>query len=108
MQSVFFWGVLISICSYSFWRRPNYFSSSLTVTVFDPGEINIFSIYSFFRCAEDMGGVKVFLEGSEWHGRKICRLGQTTHSTKKCSVNARILVTYSATFSASKFDSRKP
>ena len=45
--------------------------------------------------------MKVFLEGSEWHGRKICRLGQTTHSTKKCSVNTRILVTYSATFSSS-------
>ena len=35
---------LISVCSYSFWRRSYYFWSSWTVTVFDPGGIN-FLIY---------------------------------------------------------------
>ena len=42
-------GGLISICSYSFWRRPNDFLSSLTVAVFDPGEIIIiFDIQVFY------------------------------------------------------------
>ena len=39
---------LISLCSYSFWRRSNYFLSSWSITVIDPGGINVFFlIYSF-------------------------------------------------------------
>ena len=34
--------MLISLCSYSFWRRSNFFLSSWRVTVIDPGGINIF------------------------------------------------------------------
>ena len=33
--------------------------------------------------------MKVFLEVSEWHGRKNFRVGQTIHSTKKCSVHEK-------------------
>ena len=39
---------LIFLCSYSFWRRSNYFLSSWRVTVFDPGGINIFLFMQFF------------------------------------------------------------
>ena len=45
---------LISVCSYSFWRRSNYFLSSGTVAVFDPGGINIFLKYSFSRCVRSV------------------------------------------------------
>ena len=48
----FFWEGLISICSYSFWRRPNYFLSSLTVAVLDPGEIMIFFDIQFFPAVQ--------------------------------------------------------
>ena len=34
--------MVICVCSFSFWRRSNYFLRSWTVTVFDPGGINIF------------------------------------------------------------------
>ena len=43
----FILGGIISICSYSFWRRSNYFLSSWRVTVFDPGGINIFLFMQF-------------------------------------------------------------
>ena len=50
LSSCFFliWRELIGLCSYSFWRRSNYFLSSWTVAVFDPRGTVIFMMYSFF------------------------------------------------------------
>ena len=48
MQLFFLFGRLISICSYSFWRRSNYFLSSWTVAVFDLGGILFFLWYTVF------------------------------------------------------------
>ena len=50
-QLFFFWMGLNSLCSYSFWRPSNYFLSSWTVAVFDPGGIIIFYYLQFSRCA---------------------------------------------------------
>ena len=48
LSSCFFYSEeVISLCSYSFWRRSNNFLSSCRVTVTDLGGINIFLIYSF-------------------------------------------------------------
>ena len=54
LSSCFFFnlGGLIFLCSYSFWRRSNYFLSSWRVTVFDPGGINIFLFMQFLPLCE--------------------------------------------------------
>ena len=54
LKQIFFLilGELIFFCSYSFWRRSNYFLSSWRVTVFDPGGINIFWFMHFSPLCE--------------------------------------------------------
>ena len=80
-----------------------FFKSSLTVAVFDPGEIIIFYDIQFFPLCGGHGMREGFSRriGVAW--KKHLSAGTDDRSTKKCSVNTRILVTYSATFSSSKF-----